>query len=125
MGLIETSEPQPPDLQQQLKDAKNAYQEVIMGGGLDIAELALQGFLLASFLKAELNALRNILLIIADNERAAAGYVQYSPPVVLTEDTVTRASIDAVKTATATILGQVSTPVLANAAEIAAVRNRR
>jgi hypothetical protein len=107
-----------PDLNQQLKDAKNAYQEVIMGGGLDIAELALQGFLLASFAKAELNALRTTLLRVADNDNP------FNDVTALTEDAITRASIEAIKTATATILGQVSTPVLANAAEIAAVKRR-
>lgn len=99
-----------PDLKQQIKDAKDALQEVIMGGGLDVGELALQGFLLATFAKAELNALKSVITV-----DAYAG---------VTADALDRATIAAIETAKQTLLGQISKPVLANAAEIAAVRRR-
>lgn len=97
-----------PDLKQQLKAAKNAYQDLIMGAQIDPAEILLQAFLLANFAKAELNALRSVLL-------KGEAY---------TEETLLQANIDAVHTITKTIQGQISTPVLANAAEIAAIRRR-
>lgn len=98
-----------PDLKQQLKAAKDAYQELLIGARLDIAEFALQAFLLATFAKAELNALRD--LMITGEE--------------ITEESFMRANIKAIQTATATIQGQVSTPILASAAEVDAVRRRR